>query len=143
MACRITTGCSGRPGAGPAAEPERQPAGEEMEPDSVANHIPNALVEIEIDKFGEPFKGFQRRGCPFGEPQLLKRIAGYLNRIKICPSQIIPTKRTADLLIEAGRALELKIARRFGDNDKKAANWSVNLLHPSPSELERGLFQSS
>ncbi|MGC2603953.1 MAG: hypothetical protein WA419_00220, partial [Silvibacterium sp.] len=45
-------------------------------------------------------------------------------------SQCVKTKRTPDLLITGYWALEIKIARPFGDNGKSAENWSVNLLHP-------------
>jgi hypothetical protein len=38
--------------------------------------------------------------------------------------------RTPDLLIVGYWALEVKIARPFGDNGRLAENWSVNLLHP-------------
>jgi hypothetical protein len=38
--------------------------------------------------------------------------------------------RTPDLLIEEHWALELKLARPFGDNGRAAENWSANLLHP-------------
>jgi hypothetical protein len=40
--------------------------------------------------------------------------------------------RTPDLLIAGYWALEIKIARPFGDNGSLAENWSVNLLHPYP-----------
>lgn len=38
--------------------------------------------------------------------------------------------RTPDLLLPGNWALEIKIARPFGDNGNLAENWSVNLLHP-------------
>src|SRR6266853_2533360 len=40
------------------------------------------------------------------------------------------TKRTPDLLIPNEWAFEFKITRPYGDNDREAENWSVNLLHP-------------
>lgn len=95
--------------------------------DSVAHNILNALVEI--DRSREAFKSFHPGVGPYGEPQLLKKIAEYLNGKKICQSQVI-TKRTPDMLIPGEWALEFKIARPFGDNGKEAENWSVNLLHP-------------
>jgi hypothetical protein len=42
----------------------------------------------------------------------------------------VKTKRTPDLLIAGQWAVEVKIARPFGDNGNEAENWSVNLLHP-------------
>jgi hypothetical protein len=38
--------------------------------------------------------------------------------------------RTPDLLLAGHWALEIKLARPFGDNGNLAENWSVNLLHP-------------
>ncbi len=32
-------------------------------------------------------------------------------------------------------AIEVKIARPYGDNDKEAEHWSVNLLHPYPGNV--------
>ena len=63
---------------------------------------------------------------PFGEPQLVREIAGRLS------SQGTParTRRTPDLEIEQKWALEVKLVRPFGDNGKEAENWSANLLHP-------------
>jgi hypothetical protein len=40
------------------------------------------------------------------------------------------TKRHPDLLIPDKWAIEVKIARPYGDNGKEAGHWSVNLLHP-------------
>jgi hypothetical protein len=45
------------------------------------------------------------------------------------------TKRSPDLLIRGDWAVEVKIARPFGDNGKEAENWSVNLLHPYPGNV--------
>jgi hypothetical protein len=41
------------------------------------------------------------------------------------------TARTPDLIFGAEEwALEFKIVRPYGNNDRVAENWSVNLLHP-------------
>ena len=63
---------------------------------------------------------------PFGEPQLVREIAGRLSS-RGTPAR---TRRTPDLEIEQKWALEVKIVRPFGDNGNEAENWSVNLLHP-------------
>lgn len=63
---------------------------------------------------------------PFGEPQIVRVIAGKLFTKGISAL----TKRTPDLVIENHWAIEFKIVRPFGDNGKEAENWSVNMLHP-------------
>jgi len=47
----------------------------------------------------------------------------------------VRTKRTPDLHIPNEWAIEFKIARPYGDNEKEAENWSVNLLHPYPGNV--------
>jgi hypothetical protein len=71
-------------------------------------------------------KSFQAGIGPFGEPQIVNEIAKRLTA-NGTPSR---TKRTPDLVLEEGWAVEFKIVRPFGDNGKEAENWSVNLLHP-------------
>jgi hypothetical protein len=68
---------------------------------------------------------------PYGEPQLVKLIANYLNELPLYGGNA-KSRRTPDLLIFSLWALEFKIARPFGDNGLEAENWSVNLLHPYP-----------
>jgi hypothetical protein len=98
-----------------------------MELQEVIQDITDALVEIDASRV--PFRSFQPGVGPYGEPQLLKLIAGYLNRIPKYRGEVV-TKRTPDMLIPRHWAIEFKIARPFGDNGKEAENWSVNLLHP-------------
>ena len=100
-----------------------------MNLERVVNDIADALKTI--DTFGVPFKGFQAGVGPYGEPQLVKLIAEHLNRFPQY-TQPVKTMRTPDLLIAGFWALEIKIARPFGNNGKGAENWSVNLLHPYP-----------
>ena len=98
-----------------------------MDLESVVNDVADVLKTI--DSSGVPFKHFQAGAGPYGEPQLVKLIAEHLN----CSPKYalsVKTKRTPDLLIAGSWALEIKIARPFGDNGKLAENWSVNLLHP-------------
>jgi hypothetical protein len=82
-----------------------------------------------IDSSREPFKNFQPGVGPYGEPQLVKLVAERLNDISRYGG-CAKTMRSPDLLIAGHWALEIKIARPFGDNGKSAENWSQNLLHP-------------
>ena len=89
--------------------------------------IADGLAKIDAGRV--PFRGFQPGVGPYGEPQLVKLLAGYLNELpKYCGAA--RTKRTPDLLIPNEWAMEFKIARPFGDNGREAENWSVNLLDP-------------
>lgn len=98
-----------------------------MELDYVINDVLEAVVAV--DTSGETFKGFLPGVGPYGEPQLLRLIAQYLNKLSHYNSRVL-TKRTPDLLIPGQWAMEFKIARPYGDNGKEAEDWSVNLLHP-------------
>jgi hypothetical protein len=103
-----------------------------MELTEVIKDIEDSLVQIDSSKV--PFRAFQPGVGPYGEPQLLKAIASYLNRLPRYKGQV-QTKRTPDLLIPNEWAIEFKITRPFGDNGKEAENWSVNLLHPYPGNI--------
>lgn len=103
-----------------------------MNLEKLAIHIADGLVNI--DKYKLPFRTFQAGVGPYGEPQLLRLIAEYLNNsCRFQPPAI--TKRTPDLLIPNEWALEFKITRPFGDNGNEAENWSVNLIHPYPGNV--------
>ncbi len=93
------------------------------------NDISDVLVNI--DKSEPPFKPFHAGVGPYGEPQLVRLIAKYLNNIPKYKRSVV-TRRVPDLLIPQEWAIEFKIARPFGDNGNRAENWSVNLLHPYP-----------
>jgi hypothetical protein len=95
-----------------------------MDLDRVIIDIADVLKRI--DNFGATFKDFRPGIGPFGEPQLVK--------MSLLPrySSGVSTMRTPDLLIHKHWALKIKIARPFGDNNRLAENWSVNLLHPYP-----------
>ncbi len=98
-----------------------------MELETIVQDIADVLKSIDSSRV--PFKNFQPGVGPYGEPQLVKLVAGGLNGISRYGGSA-KTMRTPDLLIEGHWALEIKIARPFGDNGKSAENWSVNLLHP-------------
>ena len=71
---------------------------------------------------------------PYGERQLVKLVAGRLNRLPRYQGRAA-TRRTPDLLIAGEWAIEFKLVRPYGDNGKEAENWSVNLLHPYPGNV--------
>jgi hypothetical protein len=95
--------------------------------DTIVQDIADILKRIDSSRV--PFKSFQPGVGPYGEPQLMKLVANGLNSIPRYEGRA-KTMRTPDLLIEKYWALEIKLARPFGDNGKPAENWSVNLLHP-------------
>ena len=98
-----------------------------MELEEVVTDIADALVSVDASRV--PHRSFQPGVGPYGEPQLVKLIATFLNDIRKYHGKVC-TRRTPDLLIPNEWAVEFKIARPFGDNGKEAENWSVNLLHP-------------
>jgi len=93
----------------------------------VINDIADVLKRI--DGCHAKFKDFHAGVGPYGEPQVVKLVAAELNRMPEYRSRV-KTMRTPDLLIHKNWALEIKLARPFGDNGRAAENWSVNLLHP-------------
>ncbi len=99
---------------------------------TVAGDIADAIKDIDASEL--PFKQFQRGVGPYGEPQLVKLIAGRLNRLPRYQGRAA-TRRTPDLLIAGEWAIEFKLVRPYGDNGKEAENWSVNLLHPYPGNV--------
>jgi len=103
-----------------------------MDLEEVVSDVVEALVRI--DRSGEPFRTFQPGVGPYGEPQLVNRIANHLNEL-LKYDGTVRTKRTPDLLIPNKWAIEFKITRPYGDNGKEAENWSVNLLHPYPGNV--------
>src|SRR5690349_11010670 len=98
-----------------------------MELHQVISEIADILLSI--DSSGVPFKEFQPGVGPYGEPQLLSAVAARLNDKPTYRGRV-ETKRTPDLLMKDQWAIEVELARPFGDNGKEAENWSVNLLHP-------------
>jgi hypothetical protein len=103
-----------------------------MELREVLQDIADAIVRI--DTSGKPFRTFRPGVGPYGEPQLVKLIAADLSQIAKYRNSA-RTKRNPDLLISNEWAMEFKITRPFGDNDREAENWSVNLLHPYPGNV--------
>ena len=88
-----------------------------MNLERVISDIADALKSI--DTSGVRFKDFRAGVGPYGEPQLVKLIAEHLSRSPQY-AQGAKTMKTPDLLIAGFWALEIKIARPFGDNGKRA-----------------------
>jgi hypothetical protein len=63
--------------------------------DRLMDDTSNSLVEID---FWDPHAQFQPGVGPYGEPQLIKRVAASLNRMEAYGGEVV-TKRTTDLLI--------------------------------------------
>jgi len=100
--------------------------------EQVSQDVMAAVLQVDASK--EPFRGYQPGVGPYSEPQLVKRIAAYLNS-RPAYKGLVQTQRTPDLLIRGHWAIEFKITRPFGDNGEEAENWSVNLLHPYPGNV--------
>jgi hypothetical protein len=98
-----------------------------MELSKIVNDISHALLAIDFSRV--PFKNFQPGVGPYGEPQLVRAIIQHLNALPAY-SASARVQRTPVLLIPGHWAIEIKLARPFGDNGKEAEDWSVNLLHP-------------
>lgn len=91
----------------------------------IVNAVATTLKDFDSER--PVHKSFKPGIGPFGEPQLLIRLAQRLTRQGICAS----TRQTpADMDVMHTWAIEFKIVRPFGDNGKEAEGWSQNLLHP-------------
>jgi hypothetical protein len=98
-----------------------------MELSQLVTDIADAIAEF--DASGTAFKTFHTGAGPFGEPQLVRAVVDRLRERPLYRPGIV-TRRTPDVLVTGSWALEVKIARPFGNDGKLAENWSVNLLHP-------------
>ncbi len=96
--------------------------------EAIVQDIADALKGI--DSSGVPFKHYQPGVGPYAEVALLKQVAARFNDIPGYSGCVSVRQRTPDLLIRRQWALEVKLARPFGDNGEPAEDWSVNLLHP-------------
>jgi hypothetical protein len=99
----------------------------EMKLEETIADIADGLAAIDAQRI--PFRGFQSGVGPYGEPQLVKLIAEYLNGLPKYRG-VVRTKRTPDLLIPSEWAMEFKIARPFGDNvGKQKTGRSIFCIH--------------
>jgi hypothetical protein len=103
-----------------------------VELQTVVTDIADELARM--DQGRPTFKSFRPGIGPFGEPQLVRELSTRLNRRAGYQGRVA-TRRCPDLVIEGQWGIEFKIVRPFGDNDKPAENWSVNLLHPYPGNV--------
>src|SRR5207245_2230354 len=92
-----------------------------MELARIVHDIADAVIAI--DQSGVPFKHFKPGVGPYGEPQLARAVAQYLDDLPRYRG-LARTKRCPDLLIAGHWAIEFKLARPFGDNGKEAENRS-------------------
>ena len=83
-----------------------------------------------IDESRIPYRHYQPGVGPYGEPQLVKKSLTFLKERYPERYSAAKTRRNPDLFIPNQWALEFKIVRPFGDNDREAEHWSQNLLHP-------------
>jgi hypothetical protein len=101
-----------------------------LTPDEFATDFACALKEIDSSR--AVHKQFQAGIGPFGEADAVKAAVSVLRRGHPAVYGNAVTKRQPDLLIPNEWQIEFKIVRPFGDNGKKAENWSQNVLHPYP-----------
>ena len=100
-----------------------------MRHDELVATVTDLLKRFDSEK--PKHKRFKPGIGPFGEPQLVREIAGRLTKLGI-PSS---THRTPDLNADGLWAVEFKVVRPFGDNGNEAESWSQNLLHPYPGNV--------
>jgi hypothetical protein len=98
-----------------------------MELSELVRDIAQALVVI--DSSHVRFREFQPGVGPYGEPQLVRGIVEHFSTLPAYRG-VTRAQRTPDLMVRGSWAIEVKLARPYGDNGKEAENWSVNLLHP-------------
>jgi len=109
-----------------------------------------------VDDFAEAFKAVDatrpqgasrtrtyRPGIgPLTEADAVNRALRYLQRElqrssyqDASPKQYPNSRQQCDLVIPDEWAIEFKLLRPFGDNDKEAEHWSENVLHPYPGNI--------
>ena len=85
---------------------------------------------VAVDSARRVHKEFQPGIGPWGEANAIKAALEEMQRRHAALYSEARVKRTPDLLIPGEWALEFKILRPYGDNDKLAEHWSENVLHP-------------
>lgn len=94
----------------------------------LVNDVADSLVAV--DRSGVSHKAFKRGIGPFGEAEAVRAVLANLKNAQPLVYGSAVVKRKPDLLIPNEWAVELKIIRPYGDNDKPAEHWSQNVLHP-------------
>ena len=93
-------------------------------------HVDSSAIPYKSSK--PPYREYSPGVGPYSETSLCQQIVNFMNSSSNHDFHGAVTKRTPDVLIPSRWAIELKIARPFGDNGKEAEHWSQNLLHPYP-----------
>ncbi len=101
-----------------------------IELSQLVSDVSSCLCQIDASR--GRFKGFQPGVGPYGEPQLVKLISERLNQNPTYIGRAI-TKRSPDLLIRGDWAVEVKIAKPFGDNGKEAETGQSIYFSPIPA----------
>jgi hypothetical protein len=96
-------------------------------PDLV-NDMAESLVAIDHGRASH--KTFKPGIGPFGEAEAVRAVLAHLKSTRPAVYGLAVIKRTPDLLIPGQWAIEVKIIRPYGDNNKPAEHWSQNVLHP-------------
>lgn len=99
-----------------------------------------AAVLKAIDQLGptEPGKPFKPGIGPLTEPTLIALATATLKETKPAdyskagPRTYPRGRNECDIVIPTQWAIEIKLARPFGDNGRPAERWSENLLYPYP-----------
>lgn len=102
---------------------------------SLVNDIAAAIRRIDASGVAyrsskPPFREYQPGIGPYSETRLCSALIDDLKRHQPDVWMDARTARFPDILVPNHWAIELKIARPFGDNAKEAEHWSQNLLHP-------------
>lgn len=79
-----------------------------------------------------PHRQYQSGVGPYSETVLCKRLVEFFLSAYAVECAGARTCRFPDILVPHKWAIELKLARPFGDNGDEAEHWSQNLLHPYP-----------
>ncbi|MHC4563858.1 MAG: hypothetical protein ACYS8X_13955 [Planctomycetota bacterium] len=96
---------------------------------------------VAVDSLGESYRHYQAGIGPFTESKALEKTVEWLKRHKAPtyartgPKPYPESRRKCDLVIPSQWALEVKLARPFGDNDQEDEHWFENLLYPYPKKF--------
>lgn len=112
---------------------------------SEESHSLNRLLDLiadglaAIDLSGVPYRStrppYREYGVgvgPYSETVLCKKLTAHFVAAHSVECTGACTRRFPDILVPGRWAVELKLARPFGDNGEEAEHWSQNLLHPYP-----------
>lgn len=106
--------------------------------DAIVGDVAIALAAIDATQPVGEAKRFRPGIGPLTENELTSTVCREVEMRKPslysgCGSRGYPNSRaTCDFVVSASWAIEIKLARPFGDNGKPAERWSENLLYPYP-----------